>query len=140
MEHKGATIVVEETRNAKLFISSFMTHSEESETWYIHSGCSTHMKSQEELFTSINDNYSGKIIFGDERVYEVKGKETVAIPTLYGKNKFIDDTLLTPTLKKNLLFVGQMMEKNYMLVFDNKVCVIMDKLNQNAVVARGEMT
>jgi hypothetical protein len=59
---------------------------------------------------------------------------------LHGNNKFIDDKLLTPTLKKNLLFVGQMMEHNYKLVFDNKECLIMDKLNQNVVVARGEMT
>ena len=33
-----------------------------------------------------------------------------------------------------------MMEQNYKLVFDNKEYVIMDKLNQNAFVVRGEMT
>jgi hypothetical protein len=32
------------------------------------------------------------------------------------------------------------MEKNYKLVFDNKECLIMDKINKNVVVARGEMT
>ena len=32
------------------------------------------------------------------------------------------------------------MQQNYKLVFDNKECLIMDKLNQNAVVASGEMT
>ena len=32
------------------------------------------------------------------------------------------------------------MEQHYKLVFDNKECLIMDKLNKNAVVARGEMT
>jgi hypothetical protein len=58
------------------------------------------------LFTRINDNYSGKVKFGDDRVSEVKVKGTVAIPTLQGKEKFIDDTLLTPVLKKNLLYVG----------------------------------
>jgi hypothetical protein len=59
---------------------------------------------------------------------------------LHGKKKFIEDTLLTPALKKNLLYVGQMREQNYKLVFDNKECLNMDKLNKNAVVARGEMT
>jgi hypothetical protein len=91
------------------------------------------------LFTRINDNYSGKVIFGDDSVLEVKGKGTVAIPTLHGKKKLIDDTLLTPTLNKNLLSVGKM-EKNYKLVFDNKDCLIIDKLNNNVVVERGEMT
>jgi hypothetical protein len=33
-----------------------------------------------------------------------------------------------------------MIEKNYKLVFDNKECLIMDKLNHNAVVEKGEMT
>jgi hypothetical protein len=140
MKHKDVNTVVEKTRNEKLFISSFMAHNEESEAWHIDLGCSTHMTSQEELFTRINANYFGKVIFGDERVFEVKGKGTVAIPALHGKKKFIEDTLLTPTLKKNLLSVGQMMEQNYKVVFDNKKCLIMDKLNQNAVVARREMT
>jgi hypothetical protein len=113
-----------------------MAHNEEGEAWYIDSGCSTHMTSQEELFTRINDNYYGKVVFGDDRVFEVKGKGTVAIPTLHGKKKFIDDTLLTQALKKNLLSVGQMMEQNYNLVFDNKECLIMDKLNHNEVVEK----
>jgi hypothetical protein len=49
MENKGVNTIIEETKNEKLFISSFMTHNEESEAWYIDSGCSTHMTSQEEL-------------------------------------------------------------------------------------------
>lgn len=111
MERKGDNTVVEETRNEKLFISSLMAHSEESEAWYIDSGCSTHMTSQEELFTKINEKYSSKVIFGDDSVSEVKGKGTSAIPTLHSKKKLIEDTLLTPTFKKNQLSVGQMMEK-----------------------------
>eukprot|EP00253_Pinus_taeda_P027898 PITA_27898 len=117
-----------------------MAHSEESEAWYIDSGCSTHMTSQEELFTNINGNYSLKVLFGDDSVSEVKGKGIVAIPALHGKKKLIEDTLLTPALKKNLLSMRQMMEQNYKLVFINKECLIMDKLNKNAVVARDEIT
>ena len=101
MENKGANTVVEETKNEKLFISSFMAHNEENEAWYIDSGCSTHMIAQEELFTRINDNYSGKVVFGDDRVSKVKGKVIVSIPALHGKKNLIDDTLLTSALKKN---------------------------------------
>jgi hypothetical protein len=63
------------------------------------------MTSQEEFFTRIGDNYFGKVIFGDDSASEVKGKGTMAILTLNGKKKFIDDTLLTLALKKNLLSV-----------------------------------
>jgi hypothetical protein len=76
LEIKGVDTIVEETSNEKLFISSLMTHNEESEAWYI-------------------------------------------ILSLNGK-KFIDDTLLTLTLKNNLLSVGWIIEKNYKLAFDNK--------------------
>jgi hypothetical protein len=124
LANKGANIVLEETRNKKLIISSLMAHTKENEAWYIDSGCSTHMTSQEELFTRIDGNYYDKVILGDDSVLEVKGKSTMAILALNGKKKFIDDTLLTPTLKKNLLFVGQMMEQNYKLVFDNKECLM----------------
>jgi hypothetical protein len=82
-----------------------MAHNEESEAWYIYLGCSTHMASQEELFTRINDNYSCKVMFGDGRVFDIKGKDTVVIPTFHGKKKFIEDTFLTLALKKNLLYV-----------------------------------
>jgi hypothetical protein len=106
LEHKGANIVAEEIVNEKLFVSSFMAHNGESEAWYIDSRCSTHMTYHEELFTRINDNYFGKVIFGDDRVSKVKGKGTISIPTLLGKNMFIENTMLTLNLKKNLLYVG----------------------------------
>ena len=139
MEREGVNTVVEETRNEKLFISSLMESSEESEAWYIDSRCSTHMTSQEDLFTKINDKYYAKVIFDDASVFEVKGKRTIAISSLHGKKKLIEESLLTPTLKKGLLYVGHMMEKNYKLVLDNKEFLIMDKLNQNEIVERGEM-
>jgi hypothetical protein len=87
-----------------------MAHNEEGEAWHIDLRCSTHMESQEELFTRINDNYFGKYLFGDDRVSEVKWKGTIAIPTLHGKKKFIDDTFLTPALKENLVSIRRMME------------------------------
>ena len=71
---------------------------------------------------------------------EVKGKNIVSILSLHGNKKCIEDTLLTPMLKKNLLYVGQIMEQNYKWVFNNKEWLNMDKLNENVVEARGKMT
>ena len=97
-----------------------MAHNEESEAWYIDLGCSTHMTSQDELFTKIYDYYPGKVIFSNDSDLVVKGKGIVEIPTLNVKNEFVNDTLVTHPLKINLRFVGKMMEKNYKLVFDHK--------------------
>lgn len=73
-----------------------MEHSEESEAWYIDLGCSTHMTCQQELFTKLNENYSCKVIFGDDSVSKVKGKGTVTKPTLHGRKYLMEDILLTP--------------------------------------------
>eukprot|EP01018_Ginkgo_biloba_P031822 Gb_30314 [translate_table: standard] len=40
----------------------------------------------------------------------------------------------------NLLSVGQMMEQDYKMEFDNGECLIKDKLNKGKVVAKGELT
>eukprot|EP01018_Ginkgo_biloba_P038963 Gb_30261 [translate_table: standard] len=40
----------------------------------------------------------------------------------------------------NLLSVGQMMEQDYKLEFDNGECLIKDRLNKGKVVAKGELT
>jgi hypothetical protein len=81
-------------------------NNEESKAWYIDSGWSTQIKSQEELLTRINDNFSSKVIFGDDCASKVKGKGTMESPTLKGKKNLIDDKLLTPSLKKNLFYIG----------------------------------
>eukprot|EP01018_Ginkgo_biloba_P025809 Gb_16739 [translate_table: standard] len=43
-------------------------------------------------------------------------------------------------LKRNLLSVGQMMYQNYKVEFDEGHCFMKDKLNNYAVVAKGEVT
>eukprot|EP01018_Ginkgo_biloba_P021818 Gb_33583 [translate_table: standard] len=40
----------------------------------------------------------------------------------------------------NLLSLGQMMEQDYKLEFDNGECLIKDKLNKRKVVSKGELT
>eukprot|EP01018_Ginkgo_biloba_P034677 Gb_28622 [translate_table: standard] len=60
--------------------------------------------------------------------------------TEIGETKNISDVLLVLGLKMNLLSVGQMMEQDYKLEFDNGECLIKDKLNKGKVVAKGELT
>lgn len=61
-----------------------MENIEESEVWYIDFGCSTHMASEQELFTRIKDDYYGKVVCDDHSVSEVKSKSVVAILALHG--------------------------------------------------------
>jgi len=62
--------------------------------------------SQEELFARINGNYFGKVLFGDDSIAKVKRKSTFAISRCNRKKKFINDTLISPTLRKKFLLYG----------------------------------
>lgn len=47
--------------------------------------------------------------------------------------KSISDVRLVPEIDQNLLNVGQLLEKNYSLVFKSKTCMIMDPSGQELV-------
>ena len=46
----------------------------------------------------------------------------------------------TPDLKQNLLSIGQMLEKNYKLVFEDRMCKIYDKNHGGRLVTTVQMT
>ena len=76
---------------------------------------------------------------GDDKELQVAGMGTMEVPTKEGIKK-VHDIYYTPHLKHNFLSVGQMMEKNYKLIFENGTCVIFDKNNSNRVVTTVSMT
>eukprot|EP01018_Ginkgo_biloba_P028148 Gb_21118 [translate_table: standard] len=134
------TTIEENRRNENLFYTSLMAKLEEK-SWYIDSGCSTHMTYNAELFKEIKeDTEENKVVLGDNNTQEVKGKGVVSIKTETRETKNILDVLLVLGLKMNLLSVGQMMEQDYKLEFDNGECLIKDKLNKGKVVTKGELT
>jgi hypothetical protein len=55
----------------------------------------------------------------------VEGKGTIAISTCSG-TKFISDVLYIPEIDQNLFSVGQLIEKGYKVVFEDKSCLIKD--------------
>ena len=60
----------------------------------------------------------------------MEGKGTVAISSCSG-TKFISDVLYVPEINQNLLSVGQLIEKGYKVVFEDKSCLIKDEVGQD---------
>jgi len=71
------------------------------------------MTSNKIFFIKLDENHHSIVVLGDNQSHGTKGKGTIAVATKYGEVKHINETLLVPALKKNLLFVGQMLEQNY---------------------------
>ena len=97
-------------------------------------GCSNHMAKDETIFKNIDEFVKVKVRLGNESVVESKGKGTVMVETNKG-TLLIHDVLLVPSLKENLLSIGQMMERGYTLHFEGGVCKILDNKNKRSEIA-----
>ncbi|XP_071926089.1 uncharacterized protein [Coffea arabica] len=90
-----------------------------------YSGCTHHMTYDESIVRKLDKSQISKVRIGNGDYIEVKGKGSVAID--YGSGtKIISDVLYVPEINQNLLSVGQLLEKNYSVIFKNKTCVIHD--------------
>ena len=122
-----------------LFLSYAKGENTSKDVWYLDSGCSNHMTGNEKLFSAKDGSFKSKIQLGDDKSLEVATKGAMEVQTKEGI-KSIHDIYYTPQLKHNLLSVGQLCEKNYKVVFENKTCTIYDKNKGNRVITIVPMT
>ena len=87
----------------------------------------------------MDDTYKSHVKIGDGKKLEVEGKGTIIVQGKGGNKTLIQEVLYVPELAQNLLSVGQLMLKNYKLLFDNGECEIINKSN-NSKVAKISMT
>lgn len=123
----------EEKEENEHLLFAFQALTQEDKLWFIDSGCSNHMASNEASFSSLDTSVKTKIKMENGDLVETKGKRIVAISTKKG-TKFMKDVLLVPSLNQNLLCVGQMMENGYSLGFKNSLCKIYDEKNKVELV------
>ena len=55
-------------------------NAQESDVWYLDSGCSRHMTGNKALLTYLEDYNGGSVRFGDGGKVKVAGKGIVSIP------------------------------------------------------------
>ncbi|KAK2417002.1 hypothetical protein QL285_039350 [Trifolium repens] len=121
-----------------LFYATQDSNDELSNNWYLDSGCSNHMAKDESIFKGIDDSVKVKVRPANGTVIESKGKGTVMVETKKGM-RFIKDVLLVHNLKGNLLSIGQMMEKDYILHFEGDTCSIYDNSHKRHEIAKVKM-
>ena len=122
-EAKAADVQIQEEQ---LFVATcFATTNSSSDSWLIDSGCTNHMTNDKELFKELDKTAISKVKIGNGEFISVKGKGTVAIESLTGL-KYISDVLYVPKIDQNLLSVGQLIEKGFKVIFEDKWCLIKD--------------
>jgi len=86
------------------------------------------MTHDREIFKELNKSNISKVRFGNGEQLAIKGTGTVSIKTHSGI-KLIFDVLYVFEITQNLLSVAQLLEKDYKVSFENKVCVIKNTNN-----------
>ncbi|XP_060178023.1 uncharacterized protein LOC132607958 [Lycium barbarum] len=125
-----------EKKEEILFMASQEENTTNKSTWFIDSGCTSHMSHNELLFHTVDKSIRTKVRMGDAETVEAHGKGSVAFQTIQG-TKFIHDVLYVPCLACNLLSVSQMMSKGYSLFFKGKHCLVFD--SEDSLVAKVRM-
>ncbi|XP_068466419.1 uncharacterized protein [Phaseolus vulgaris] len=108
-----------------LFVAIGFCSNISSASWLIDSGCTNHMTHDKELFKELRTTDIKRVRIGNGEHLAVKGKGTIAI-TSYKGIKIITNVLFVPEIDQNLLSVGQLLEKGYKVMFENKHCLIKD--------------
>lgn len=104
---------------------------------HVNSGCSNRMTGNRDFFVELDPTVTSQIILGDGSKKSAKEKGNIIVHTKEGNKKFITDVLYVLNLSHNLLSVGQLVQKDFSLHFNDGRCKIIDK--KNVVIANIEM-
>ncbi|KAA0043367.1 Retrovirus-related Pol polyprotein from transposon TNT 1-94 [Cucumis melo var. makuwa] len=83
------------------------------------------MTSDKELFKDLDISFKSKVKIGNGAYLEVKGKGTVSTDSCAG-TKLITKVLFISEIDQNLLNVGQLVEKEFKVLFEEGKCLISD--------------
>lgn len=95
-------------------------------TWYLDTGCSTHMSSHKDWFVQLDESVKSKVKFVDDSTMDATGLGRVLIKRKDGNPSYITDVLFVPGMKSNLLSVGQLLEKGYVMNLKDKMMKVCD--------------
>ncbi|KAK8933421.1 hypothetical protein KSP39_PZI015880 [Platanthera zijinensis] len=126
---------IEETGKETLFYSCLKTECKLSRTWYIDSGCSSHMAYKKETFATLDETHKAEVYLGDGKASKLEGKGSINIITSSGQVKQITDVQFVPKLAQNLLSVGQLLQKGYNVSFSQNLCSITDQASGALIVS-----
>nr|CAN68520.1 hypothetical protein VITISV_011970 [Vitis vinifera] len=124
-QQEETSAAVDYCQEEQLFAATCFANKSTSKSWLVDSGCTNHMTNNQDLFRELDRTIISKVRIGNGEYIPVKGKGTVAIESQTGL-KLIYDVLFVPDIDQNLLSVGQLVEKEFKVYFEDRNCIIKD--------------
>lgn len=89
------------------------SHAEEEMSWYLDTGCSNHMTGNKNWLIDLDKSIKGTVRFADNSTIRAEGLGKIMITRKDGRSVYMHNVLYVPTMKNNLLSLGQLLEKGY---------------------------
>lgn len=124
MMNSSETVYLNEEKvNPKKFKSM---HGEEN-LWYLDNGASNHMTGNKEFFSELNERVTGKVRFGDDSCVTIEGKGSILFTTKTGEHRILTEVYYIPSLRSNIISLGQLTETGCKVVMEDDVLLVYDK-------------
>ena len=107
--------------------------------WYVDSGASNHMTGHGEWFKEMQTlEKLGYVETGDDTTHAIVHTGNVPLTMQDGKVKYLSDVLHVPSITKNLVSVGQMVEQGLQVRFTPAGLFIEEFKADGRIIAKGK--
>lgn len=90
----------------------------EENIWYLDNGASNHMTGCREKFESLDKTKKGQVKFGDGSLVKIEGKGSIRIKCKNGETRILQGVYYIPTLRSNIISLGQLSEEGNRVVLN----------------------
>ncbi|CAL0302420.1 unnamed protein product [Lupinus luteus] len=118
-----------------LLMATIKNNDEESDVWYLDTGCSNHMIGKKDWFTFLDESTKSKVKFADNSAVTAEGIGKIMIQRKDGKKAYISNVLYVPKMKSKLISLGQLLEKGYSMEMNDGMLRIFDQDKNNILKA-----
>jgi hypothetical protein len=94
--------------------------------WFFDTGASSHMTGERHMFAAMDDTVHGTVKFGDGSLVAICGRGTVVFRSQSGEQRALANVFYIPSLKSNIISVGQLDEGGCAVSIKRGVMTILD--------------
>jgi hypothetical protein len=94
--------------------------------WFFDTGASSHMTGERHMFATMDVAVQGTVKFGDGSLVAIRGRGTVIFRSQSGEQRALSNVFYIPSLRSNIISVGQLDEGGCAIGIKDGVMIIHD--------------
>ena len=110
----------------EMLLMAYINKKENSsgDTWYLDLGCSNHMCGNKSLFYDLDETFRETVKLWNNSCMSVMGKGDIKFHMKNNTVQTITSVFYVPDLKSNLISMGQLQERGYIIIIQQSRCQI----------------